>query len=115
MSMPSRVPSGGGVPKERAPARYGPSASSTRPSGGCSVSYWYWPRSMSSIPAARCSGSSQVLEYTRQLPAASRQAATMISASAKGAAAAARAPGRALSLGSERVPQHDGLLAVGPG
>src|SRR2546430_3889375 len=63
--MPSCVPFGGGVPKERAPARYGPSASSTRPSGGCSVSYSYWPRSSSSIPAARCSGSSQVLEYTR--------------------------------------------------
>src|SRR5437762_971394 len=88
--MPSCVPFGGGVPKERAPARYGPSASSTRPSGGCSVSYSYWPRSSSSIPAARCSGSSQVLEYTRQLPAASAHARRMISASASRPAAAQR-------------------------
>ncbi len=37
ISIPSCVPSGGGVPNDRAPARYGPNAMSARTIGGCSV------------------------------------------------------------------------------
>jgi len=40
-------------------------ANSTRGSGGCSKSRWYWPRVSHSCPAARWAGSSRVWEKTR--------------------------------------------------
>ena len=80
-------------------------AMSTRASGGCSVSYSYLPRSTNSMPAARCSGSSQVCPNTRQVPAASRDATRMRRMSPE------RIKSRVES-GAEWVAQHNGLIAV---
>jgi len=112
--MPSCVPLGGGVPKERAPARYGPE------------------REQHS-PERRMLGIVFVLAAVEQLdnrppgaPARPRcwntrascpprcaHARRMISVNASRPAAAERAAAECASdLRSERVPQHDGLLAL---
>ena len=56
-SGPSPVP---GVPCDRIPSRYGPSAAATRASGGCCGSYRYACRSSHCMPLAICAGSSAV-------------------------------------------------------
>src|SRR5262249_31636922 len=73
------------------------------------------PRSSSSTPAARCSGSSQVAKNTCQVLATTAQAPRMIRASAMRADGVARATAAGSVSATERVPEHDGLVAIRAG